>query len=68
MVDFSDSGSTIIERAVEISEDLIVEEELLVNADNIKDIFELERYECYLVLLDSQLHFEKISIPFIPLI
>jgi len=43
MVDFSDSGSTIIERAVEISEDLIVEEELLVNADNIKDIFELER-------------------------
>ncbi len=50
MVDFSDSGSTIIERAVEISEDLIVEEELLVNADNIKDIFELERYECYLVL------------------
>ncbi len=44
MVDFSDSGSKIIERAVDISEELNVEEELLVNADNIKDIFELERY------------------------
>ena len=44
MVDFSDSGSKIIERVVEISEEHIVEEELTVNADNMKDIFELERY------------------------
>ena len=44
MVDFSDSGSKIIERVVEISEEHIVEEELIVNADNMKDIFELERY------------------------
>ena len=44
MVDFSDSGSKIIERVVEISDEHIVEDELLVNADNIKDIFELERY------------------------
>ena len=44
MVDFSDSGSKIIERVVEISEEHIVEEELIVTADNMKDIFELERY------------------------